>query len=281
MCYEQIIADMQADAAELECNVVGFNLRGVGNSTGHPQSKQDLVNDGIAQIQRLLDAGVSAENITLKGHSLGGGISTLVADHFHKQGYKVNLFNGRSFSSLTNFVVGQIRTGSSETGHEETFGGKLLGWLAKPFVSFAVRLVKWEMDADDAFKAIPAEYKEYMLARTRREMRTAEVLDDPVIPHYASLHAALKTERQIQKDNLDDVIATAPNATRDAAKKARASYQDRKMENDNPRGHGHVTPMDNLHSRSGKTATTFFREFVGRAHSEHGNKPAVDNPSLI
>lgn len=122
MAFEQIAHDMQADATALNRVVIGFNLRGVSASTGQATSKDDLITDGIAQVQRLLDAGVPPQNITLKAHSLGGGIATLVAYHFHQHQQPVNLFNCRSFSSLTNFVVGQIRTAGSYTGHLESFG---------------------------------------------------------------------------------------------------------------------------------------------------------------
>lgn len=59
MCYEHIIHDMKEDANALKANVIGFNLRGVGQSTGKAKSRDDLVTDGIAQVQRLLDQGVS------------------------------------------------------------------------------------------------------------------------------------------------------------------------------------------------------------------------------
>lgn len=53
MCYEHIIGDIKEDAKALKANVVGFNLRGVGQSTGKAKSKEDLVIDGIAQVQLL------------------------------------------------------------------------------------------------------------------------------------------------------------------------------------------------------------------------------------
>ncbi|WP_304607458.1 alpha/beta fold hydrolase [Legionella sp. MW5194] len=119
MCYEEIIGEMREDAQALQANVVGFNLRGVRQSQGKPKSKNDLVTDGIAQVQRLLDQGVSPQNITLKGHSLGAGIASLVAQHFHQLGQPINVFNSRSFSSITNFVIGQLRLKRDESGNAE------------------------------------------------------------------------------------------------------------------------------------------------------------------
>jgi acetyl esterase/lipase len=109
MCYEEIIPAMQRDANDLEANVVGFNFRGVSQSTSRAKSKDDLVIDGIAQVQRLLEQGVSPQNIILKGHSLGAGVASLVALHFHQLGQPINLFNSRSFSSITNVLTGAIR----------------------------------------------------------------------------------------------------------------------------------------------------------------------------
>ncbi|CAM2961321.1 hypothetical protein [Legionella worsleiensis] len=134
MRYEDILYDMKQDAKTLNANVVGFNFRGVGQSKVYATSKDDLVTDGIAQVQRLLDKGVSPQNITLKGLSLGAGIASLVAHHFHQTGQPVNLFNDRSFSSITDFVVGIIRLERDEygdaPGHKDSQKGIILGWLA-------------------------------------------------------------------------------------------------------------------------------------------------------
>ncbi len=259
--YENIVADMQADAKALHCHVIGFNFRGVGRSSGRSTSKDDLVTDGITQVQQLLEQGVSPHNITLKGHSLGASIASLVAYHFHQQCQPINLFNGRSFSSITNIVVGWIRTGR-QTGHEETFGRKLLGWLFKPFIKLALLLTKWEIDADDAFKAIPDEHKEYVVVRTPRQERNRYVLDDVIIPHYASIHLALKDERRAKK------AALAGNIQ--ALTEIKTLFNERKMENtDLYEENGHQVGLRHLVNRSGKTALAFFREFVQRTHEHH------------
>ncbi len=206
MCYEEIQNTMRNDANELKCNVIGFNYRGVIKSKRSPRSKEDLITDGIAQVQRLLQEGVSPQNIILKGHSLGGAIATLVAHHFHQHGQPINIFNDRSFSSITNYIVGNIRAtkhpeawGHPRIGHKETWGGKLLGYLAKPFVKFGVSLVKWEFNSGKAFRAIPLAYKDYLVVRTKYQDRTDDHQDDGVVVHYASIHAALKDKRKKYK----------------------------------------------------------------------------------
>lgn len=292
ICYEQYIEEMIDDANNLNCNVIGFNYRGVSHSTGKPKSKNDLVTDGIAQVQRLLNAGVNPENITLKGHSLGGGVSALVAKHFLDHGIFLNAFNNSSFSSLTNFVVGQIRTFDlhNHNGHHETFGMKLLGWIAKPFIKFAICLVKWEIEAADAFKALPDTHKEYMVVRSskaRREEYPA-VLDDPVIPHYTSMHTALKGERSEQKQKIDEALEALGEKNtyaligenlqnaRNHLIEARNHLKERKMIT--RRGidfNGHAEDLSNLVDRfNGGKASEFFIRFVNRAHTHHENMAA-------
>lgn len=95
-------------------------------------------------------------------------MASLVAHHFHQQNQPINIFSSRSFSSITNFLVGQIRVAGTETGHDESFGRKLLGWLVKPFIKLGVSLANWEINAEDAFKGIPNEYREYMCVRTEK-----------------------------------------------------------------------------------------------------------------
>lgn len=288
--YENIIDDMQEDAEALRCNVVGFNLRGVNRSSGRAKSKDDLVTDGIAQVQRLLDQGVSPQNITLKGNSLGAGIASLVAYHFHQQEKPVNIFNCRSFSSITNFLIGQIRTAGSLTGHKESFGNKILGWILKPLIKVLVSLTQWEINADDAFKAIPDEYKEYILVRTEKKNRNDDVWDDPVIPHYTSIHAALKDERQANKAELDKLIKVKQdekeqNSTDNTVEldkeiavleSKRNRFNERKMINNNTvEPNGHIVNLENLvNPVTNKTGHTFFREFVQAANEHHAIKPS-------
>lgn len=292
MCYEHIIDDMKEDAEVLQANVVGFNLRGVGKSTGKAESKDDLVADGIAQVQRILDQGVSPQNIVLKGHSLGAGVASLVAQHFHQLGQPINIFNSRSFSSISNFLVGNIRLDRDQDGraigHKETLGGKIFGWVIKPLVMLAVALAKWEIDAGSAFKSIPDEYKDYIVVRSRKEIRDNRI-DDGVIPHYASIHKELTSDRQAKKaeiddqiEQLNDVIETADPLAKPGLKDAKEALvqarekikSDRKMETYSQSSNGHNSDWSSLHNRSGKSAQTFFRDFVQRTADDHAVKNA-------
>ncbi|WP_028387905.1 lipase family protein [Legionella fairfieldensis] len=295
MCYEQIINTMKKDAIALQANVVGFNFRSVGQSTGKVKSRDDLIADGIAQVQRLLDQGVSPQNITLKGHSLGAGIASLVAQHFHQLGQPVNLFNSRSFSSMTNVLVGYLRL-KHKIGHKESIGRIILGWLVKPFIKLFVVLAKWEINAGSAFKSIPAAYKDYIVVRSKKEIRGHRI-DDPVIPHYASIHKELTSERRKKKAKIDeeiahleDIIQKADPLTKSELADARRALfkarlkikSDRKMGTSTQDANGHNSGWNELHNRAGKSAEAFFREFVQRTQEDHAVKsvPEINWPSV-
>lgn len=260
MCYELIaggfVFDIQRDAKDLKVNVIGFNYRGVGESTGRTKSKDDLVADGIAQVQRLLDKGVLPKNIILKGHSLGGGVATLVAAHFHQQEKTINLFNSRSFSSITNHVVGIIRLLGSD-GQNETAIGKVLGWLAWPIVKLVLVATNWEMNAGKAFKTIPEEHRDYIVVRSEKGQKINRT-DDGVIPYYASIHKALTSERREKKAAIEDPI------------EKKKYSNDRKMTTGSTyASDGHNASWRGLHNQSLTTAHDFFGAFVHRVVPEN------------
>lgn len=261
--YELAIDDMKRDAQELQANVVGFNFRGVGASTGRAKSANDLLVDGIAQVQRLLAQGVAPENIILKGHSLGAAVASLVAQHFHQQGQPIYLFNSRSFSSLTKVVVGHLQLSSG--------GRKIL--LAMPLIKFILSLSAWEINAGDAFKNIPEEYRDYIVVRAPKSLR-GKCIDDGVIPHYASIHKILTRERRHKKAQINTKINALDERLRcpetlagvllaernDLVKKREKIKADKKMINSGE-ADGHNVGWDSLHNRAKKSARTVFREF--------------------
>lgn len=202
-------------AKKLNSTVINFSYRGLGLSTGKAQSKDDLVTDGIAQVQRLLDQAVLPEDITLYGHSLGGGVATLVAKYFYRHGKSIKVINDRSFSSLTNVACGWIMKGLKH------FGFPILGIVLakglKPLIKFFIVLMKWEMAVDDAYNVLPEQKKLCFLVKGKKEAETNQETDanidseitesravvpdnkpklerdeDGIIPHYASLYSAIK-----------------------------------------------------------------------------------------
>lgn len=79
-------------------NYIFWNYPGTGLSEGWTNSVDDLFNAGYQQVKNLMSMGVTAENITLYGFSLGGGVATHVARQLHEENHPVNLVVERSFS---------------------------------------------------------------------------------------------------------------------------------------------------------------------------------------
>jgi hypothetical protein len=196
LSYTEDIHELMEQAERLQAHVIGFDYRGVNRSQKVlPTCAEDLIQDGISQVQRLIDLDVQSENILLKGISLGGAIATKVTRHFHDQGQRIYLFNDRSFSSITHVIEGWIRT-FRRNGYTESFYGKVVGKIAKPLVWTGLSLSRWNINVVSDFLAIAPEYRDYLVVRTPSRFRknmTNMVKDDSTIPHSASLYRALKT----------------------------------------------------------------------------------------
>eukprot|EP00056_Hartaetosiga_gracilis_P001032 m.41873 g.41873 ORF g.41873 m.41873 type:complete len:392 (-) comp10467_c0_seq2:982-2157(-) len=96
--YEHNLQFLEDYSKNLGVNVLTFNYRGVGQSKGWPMMASDLTHDGEAAVRYLLHKkGVDEEYIVFHGHSLGGGVSSILSDMFKKS----KLINDRSFRSLS------------------------------------------------------------------------------------------------------------------------------------------------------------------------------------
>lgn len=103
MCYEQILSWAKDYSQNSGCNLLLFNYRGVVESQGYPQSASDLILDGDAAFQFLLDK-VDSPWIAIHGLSLGGGVGTQVRA-LHPDG---PIANEKSFSSIAGLVEGLV-----------------------------------------------------------------------------------------------------------------------------------------------------------------------------
>jgi alpha/beta superfamily hydrolase len=180
--FQHIIKTMAEDAARLKACVISFNYRGVGKSTRAAENYQQLITDGIAQVQRLLAKGIPSTAILLDGLSLGGSVATMVAEHFHRQGSPIYLWNDRSFSTITKASAGII-TPSKISSVETAVSSVLYMPLAA---------AGWRADVASAYKAIPREYKGYMFV----SKKSCEGKGDGVISHAASLHRGVKPDEK-------------------------------------------------------------------------------------
>jgi len=184
--YEQMLNTFIPEAANLNATIVGFNFRGVGHSTKTPQLFQDLVTDGIAQVNRLLQNGVNPENITIDGISLGGAIATMVAAYFHQHGIRVYLFNDRSLSRISAAAAGMLAP---------TFRwpfGDIAFSSTETTTRVVLKATGWQENLAAAYHSIPAQYKTHMYVAKASE----ESAGDGVIAHPASLHVGVKKDEK-------------------------------------------------------------------------------------
>lgn len=264
---------MRSDARACNVNVIAYNPRGVGNSTGGVWRVLDIIIDSIAQVQRLLDKGVQPQHILLKGWSLGGATAIITTAYFHRMGKPINVFADRTFASLTDTVVGIIRAMISGRGHSEDFGWKLLGWLARPIVTVLLFFLEYRMNVVGSYNTIPAANKDYCLLRSPSAERVPLAsdntkwlhYDDSIIAHYGSLHLGLKPERLAQKQRLagpQNSAALTLFKNKNTARKMQVRHEDH-----NHKGiAGHNAPLGYIDSRD-KTITgqDYYRSFARRA----------------
>ena len=163
--YELVLPELISLSNENKCKVITFNYRGVEKSTGIAKNLYDLFNDGLAQVEQLIQSGVAPRDIVLSGFSLGGGIATKVAHHYHKLGERIYLFNDRSFGKLSK-VAG--------------------AWYGNMFQFILEKILKkfdWDLEADKLYLQIPEKY--------RRHINLAGD-DDEVVPFYVSLSQSIE-----------------------------------------------------------------------------------------
>lgn len=207
--YQDLLQEYGRDSQRLGMSVIGFNYRGVGSSTKKPDFFQNLITDGIAQVQRLLDEGANPEHILLDGHSLGGGIATMVAEHFHKRGQKLYLWNDRSFASISKAAAGIVAP---------NLPGVLSDTIESSFETSSWSVMKpsgWDSNIASAYNNIPEQYKNYMVVAKRSDKSSG----DGVISHQASLHKGVRQEERKQGISTGNkVFSTGPYGGHNSAR---------------------------------------------------------------
>ncbi len=254
-------------ANRFQCNVVGFHFRGNGKGKGQAVSAEDCITDGIAQVQRLLDKGVSPEKILIEGYCFGGAVATLVAKYFHSHGKTIGLFDDRSLSNATNMVLGAMRIERTETttskkepkknGYTETWAGKCKAFLATPFVKLGLLLSKWEIEAAKAYQSLPDDCKEYMAVKSSKQIRKNDKpIDDSIVTDYASLHEAVKYTKPLFSPI-------------DKVEKLKSKARKMQPNPDQYEKEGHNLSRKLLQSRGGEvqSADDFYGNFVNRYFS--------------
>lgn len=119
--YINLLKDLKYTATHLEATAICFNYRGIDQSRGIVWTEQDMIDDVLAQVQRLIDLGAKPENICLDGMCLGGAIATLAASQLHCQNCPVKLNNERSFRSIPpSLIIWLYCTGAADSKLEES-----------------------------------------------------------------------------------------------------------------------------------------------------------------
>ncbi len=282
MCYQDnnvidgidVFDIMKRDVLENNCCAIGLNYRGVGtiSSPRAPKSKQDMVNDVIAQVNRLREQGVPADNITLDGVSLGAGIATLVAFYFHAHGYQVHLRNDRGFTSLASTIAGWVWNWQHPLNPSlpqdrkpwQAVFGTILAPITWVIAKITLSAFDFEIEAGFAYACLPDTHKKHICVRSsdkRRENGT--VLDDPVIPDCAALHNSsyMQAYRQMKRWKL---CVSSSGEKKQYEDKINASqmYTDDGEESEN----AHLYTRDKLKNHLGQTGL----QFLSRNHSSDG-----------
>lgn len=99
--YEKRFRDMAMQARETGACVLGFNPKGFFCSEGKTNCLSDMVEDGIAVVDFLLQRGVHHNCIILQGNSLGAAVQEMVSEHYiATKGYAFRQINSNSFKNL-------------------------------------------------------------------------------------------------------------------------------------------------------------------------------------
>mgnify|MGYP002133325826 CR=1 FL=1 len=193
--YMYWLKDLNISAKNIGCTVVGFNYRGLDYSMGRAWTQDDMTNDVLAQAQRLMQLGAKPENIALEGMSFGAAIATLSAAKMHEQGFKVHLYNERSYRSFVRLLVGYVMPRSDSSLWNP------LNWLKYGVVGLAyvliapiVRLAGWHIDAASAWDRIPYTHKSYAVARNHKNPLQHDD-DELVHDSYSSIASLMDQHR--------------------------------------------------------------------------------------
>lgn len=208
--YINWMKDFNTTANKVGCSVIGFNYRGVCYSKGMVWTQDNMINDALGQVERLLELGAKPENIGLEGMCLGGAVATLTAAQLNDRGLGVKLYNERSFRSLPHLIIGQVMPGSgSSLWHPMTWMRYLAVGLIYLILKPLLWLVSWKMDAEAAWDRIPEANKDLSVIHDTTNLDLQSQEEDGVIEYsYASLasHVEEQKDRLIDKLQQDDVI---------------------------------------------------------------------------
>jgi pimeloyl-ACP methyl ester carboxylesterase len=199
-------------------NVLAYNYRGVGDSTGHAKSANDLLDDGRAVTAWLVKRRhAQPHRVLFHGWSLGGP----VALHLKALYPAACVVNDRSFSSLasvgqhmftTNRALGasvgsalmavgaMVVPGTFNAIVVGAFSGALLGAVGafNPLLPHLLKALQWEMDAVMLWNNAGC--------ATDRRCIVLYHQDDGIIGQSASLHTAVAGSGTVDGSNAPQLV---------------------------------------------------------------------------
>ncbi len=142
--YLDWIGDMEQDAIATQANVVGFNYRGIGQSSGQLIRQQDIIDDIVAQVKFLInEKKVDPNDITLYGLCLGGAFAALAAAELKKEGIDVKLYFSRSFKRFDQTIIDLVMPRKYDKW--PTYIGKILFLPLLLPLSFLFKAYVWSL----------------------------------------------------------------------------------------------------------------------------------------
>lgn len=183
-------------AMDTNYRIVGFNYSATGQNKVAKKTQQDLMND----VEKLISHFQLANKeklfpLIFKGNSLGGAISTLSAEQFHRQKTPVYVWNGRSFTSAAAVFAGYIETLRISGYYSHPLTIRLAN-LVKPILDSIFSFYNSGLHAGEAYLKIPAPFKHYYIVHSPERSRESKK-DDVTIPYAASLAADKRVQCQV------------------------------------------------------------------------------------
>lgn len=185
-------------ANQLGATVVAFNYQGTGPfSKGLPGNQYDLRNDALAQFSRLIALGANPENIAFFGNCLGANIATQAAAYLHREGYKVGLFNSRSFSSSEAIILSRIWPAKNANYLNPTNWLRIIGWgCMKLIISPILYFSRWDLDVKKDFLSIPPQSRDFLVVRSSKNDRGKRYKDDFFLSHSSSIYSVFREQQK-------------------------------------------------------------------------------------
>lgn len=193
--YMYWLKDFYTSSSQIGCSVISFNYRGIDYSRGIIFSQEELVNDVLAQAQRLIEMGVKPENITFEGMSMGGAVSTIATARMHDKDAKVHLYNERSYRSLARLIVGYVLPSeNSNPWHPKIWLQYAIAGLAYLFITPVLWMSGWHLNAARSWDKIPLSHKTFAVARNHENPEQYD--DDDFVHDSFSSIASLMDEHR-------------------------------------------------------------------------------------